>query len=170
VLTGSESLPTDERQTWSVKIANDGPTVTTPTDGDVYELALLYPFTVGDEFVFSTKGESIASEKAKAEFSSPYVVPNPYVGAASFEPGLFATSGRGDRRMEFRGLPQNCTVRIYTVRGDLVRTLVHDGSTNGSVPWDLRTKDNLDAAPGLYVFHVDAGTVGNFVGKFAIIK
>jgi hypothetical protein len=51
-----------------------------------------------------------------------------------------------------------------------VRTLTHDGSTNGFVAWDLRTKDNLDAAPGLYVYHVDAGSVGSYVGKFAIIK
>jgi hypothetical protein len=38
------------------------------------------------------------------------------------------------------------------------------------VPWNLRTKDNLDVAPGLYVFHVDAGELGSSVGKFAIIK
>jgi hypothetical protein len=40
----------------------------------------------------------------------------------------------------------------------------------GMVPWDLRTKDNLEAAPGLYLFHVDAGELGTYVGKFAIIK
>jgi hypothetical protein len=38
------------------------------------------------------------------------------------------------------------------------------------VPWDLRSKDNLEVAPGLYVYHVDAGSLGEFVGKFAIIK
>jgi hypothetical protein len=97
-------------------------------------------------------------------------VPNPYVGAASFEPQRYAINGRGERRIEFRGLPQSCTIRIYTVRGDLVQTLTHDGSTDGYVPWNLRTKDNLDVAPGLYIFHVDAGSAGSFIGKFAIIK
>jgi hypothetical protein len=72
--------------------------------------------------------------------------------------------------MEFRALPRNCTIRIYTVRGELVRTLTHDGSTDGYVYWDLRTKDNLDVAPGLYVFHVDGGSFGSHIGKFAIIK
>lgn len=38
------------------------------------------------------------------------------------------------------------------------------------MPWNLRTKDNLDVAPGLYVFHVDAGGLGSSIGKFAIIK
>jgi hypothetical protein len=170
MLTGADSLPTNARLTWSVQIRNDIASTVRPTLGDVYELKLLYPFAEGDIFTFTTKGESVESEKAKTEFNAPYVVPNPYVGAASFEPGLFATSGRGDRRIEFRGLPQNCAIRIYSVHGDLVRTLTHDGSTDGMVAWDLRTKDNLDAAPGLYVYHVDAGSVGTYVGKFAIIK
>jgi len=172
VLSGSDSLPTSDRYTWSIKIENnDSVGVLGPTLGDVYDVRLLYPFTEGDVLVFTTTGEVVESGKAKQEFKTPpYVVPNPYVGAASFEPGLFATSGRGDRRMEFRGLPQRCTVRIYTVLGELVRTLTHDGSTPGYVAWDLRTKDNLDVAPGLYVFHVDAADLGSYIGKFAIIK
>ena len=72
--------------------------------------------------------------------------------------------------MEFRDLPQNCTIRIYTVRGDLVRTLRQDGSLQGYVAWDLRTKDNLDVAPGLYIFHVEAPGWNEFTGKFAVIK
>ncbi len=170
VLTGSDSLQTSQRQTWAIKIKNDSASTIRPTLGDVYNLKLLYPFTVGDVFTFTTKAEFVENAKAKQEFNAPYVVPNPYVGAASFEPGLFATSGRGERRIEFRGLPQNCTIRIYTVRGDLVQTLTHDNSTDGYVAWNLRTKDNLDVAPGLYIFHVDAGNIGSHIGKFAIIK
>jgi hypothetical protein len=49
-------------------------------------------------------------------------------------------------------------------------TLRHDGSDGGFVAWNLRTKDNLDVAPGLYVFHVEAPGIGTSVGKFAIIK
>ena len=75
----------------------------------------------------------------------------------------------GERRMEFRGLPSACTIRIYTVRGDLVRTLRHEGF-EGFVAWDLRTRDNLEVAPGLYIFHVDAPGIGTHIGKFAIVK
>lgn len=56
------------------------------------------------------------------------------------------------------------------MRGELVRTLEHDGSYDGFVAWDLRTKDNLDVAPGLYIYHVDGGETGKSIGKFAIIK
>jgi hypothetical protein len=38
------------------------------------------------------------------------------------------------------------------------------------VPWNLRTKDNLDVAPGLYVYHVEAPGFDSFIGKFAVIK
>jgi hypothetical protein len=51
-----------------------------------------------------------------------------------------------------------------------VQTLYQDGSTTGVVPWNLRTKDNLDVAPGLYIYHVDAGDLGTHIDKFAIIK
>jgi hypothetical protein len=48
--------------------------------------------------------------------------------------------------------------------------LHHDGGNAGIVAWDLRTKDNLDVAPGLFIFHVDAGAAGTHIGKFAVIK
>ena len=143
------------------------PGIVAPAAGDVYDLRVLRPLNVTDVYEFTTKGQTAAPGSAGTE---PYVVPNPYVGSASFEPARFAVSGRGERRMEFRNAPRGCVIRIYTVRGDLVRTLRHDGSLEGYVAWDLRTKDNLDVAPGLYIFHVDAGNLGTHIDKFAIIK
>lgn len=171
ILTGSDTLDQYQRETWTIQLKDATSSTITPTKGDVFEFKLLIPFSSNDVFVFKTSGEIISSEAAKDQFKEgPYVVPNPYVGAAGFEPAPFGVQGRGDRRMEFRNLPKNCTIRIYTVRGELVQTLRHDGSTNGYVPWDLRTKDNLDVAPGLYIYHVDAGSAGTSIGKFAIVK
>ncbi len=153
---------------WQIEVDT---VVALPKNGDEYFLRLHTPFSDYDEFTFTTKGQKVDAGKAKNDFKQePYVVPNPYVGAASFEPSRFAISGRGERRMEFRGLPTNCTVRIYTVKGELVQTLQQDGSNNGYIPWNLRTKDNLDVAPGLYIFHVDGKEAGTYIGKFAIIK
>jgi hypothetical protein len=147
-----------------------GAPVEPPGLGDVYELRLTKPFGVDDIFVFTTRAERVDPVRAQAEALQPYVVPNPYIASASFEPERFAVSGRGERRLEFRNLPQYCTIRIYTVRGQLVQTLRHDGSHAGVVEWNLRTKDNLDVAPGLYIFHVDGNELGTSIGKFAIIK
>jgi hypothetical protein len=161
------------RVTWRFEIdpEEQADPILPPAAGDVFHLALERPLGSEDVYLFRATAEGVDPDLARAEFAQePYVVPNPYVGSASFEPERFAISGRGERRIEFRGLPQRCTIRIYTVLGDLVQTLEHDGGTEGYEAWNLRTKDNLDVAPGLYIFHVDAGNLGQSIGKFAIIK
>ncbi|MGH7450822.1 MAG: hypothetical protein ACRENG_05720, partial [bacterium] len=175
IITDIPGVPVLQQETWRVQLDTTGQSqrgpIVPPKQGDVYNLALNKPFGSSDVFSFKTTGQFINAQKAREEFKQePYVVPNPYVGSASFEAERFAVSGRGERRMEFRGLPANAMIRIYTVRGDLVQTLRHDGSNDGFVAWDLRTKDNLDIAPGLYIFHVDGNGAGTHIGKFAIIK
>ncbi len=174
LVTYTEEMPTVPWVTWRLQLDPDTPFVgdslVPPGAGDVLEVRLVRPYGAEDLLTFETRGERIDGEKEREEGFDPYVVPNPYVASASFEPERYAISGRGERRIEFRGLPRNCTVRIYTVAGELVRTLRHDGSDDGFVAWDLRTKNNLDVAPGLYVYHVDAGELGAKRGKFAIIK
>jgi hypothetical protein len=176
ILTPSDGVQDiDSLVTWRVVLDTLGQgargPIQPPRLGDIYDLGIARPFGASDRFVFTTRGKHVDSARASAGFTQdPYVVPNPYVEAASFEPARFAVSGRGDRRMEFRGLPQECTIRIYNVAGNLVQTLRHDASDFGVVAWDLRTKDNLDVAPGLYIFHVSAAGLGTRVGKFAIIK
>ena len=67
-------------------------------------------------------------------------------------------------------MPQQCTIRIYSVAGELVDTLHHNSTLDdGKVFWDLRTKDNMNLAYGLYIYHVDSPE-GSFIGKFAVIK
>ncbi len=156
------------RATWRISVVEAGDAGA----GDTFRLVVRTPFSDGDVFTFETRAAYVDPALAGEAFEAqePYVVPNPYVAAASFEPERFATAGRGNRRLEFRAIPAGATIRIYTVAGHLVQTLEHDGLTTGVVPWDLRTKDRLEVAPGLYIFHVDADGVGESVGKFAIIK
>ena len=176
IITAPYSNPLVRKATWRIDVdttgLGSGGSYTEPTEGDIFKLNLIIPYSSSDKFTFRSKAQFVDLNKAKSDFSEqPYVVPNPYVGAASFEPQRFAVSGRGERKMEFRNLPANSTVRIYTVTGELVKTLHHDGNINkGVVVWDLRNEDELDIAPGLYVYHVDGGKVGTFIGKFAVIK
>jgi hypothetical protein len=163
------------RITWRIQIDTTGQSaigpLVPPAAGDAYQARILRPFSSDDVFSFDAAGQGVDQDLARDEYrSGPYVVPNPYVGAAEFEPERFAVTGRGERRIEFRGLPAGAVIRIYTVTGHLVQTLRHDGSNDGYVPWNLRTKDNLDVAPGLFVYHVEAEGVDPFIGKFAIIK
>ena len=99
------------------------------------------------------------------------VVPNPYISSESWERRTLFTTGRGDRKILFTHLPAQCTVRIFTVAGYLVKTLVKDSNaSDGSLPWDLVTDDGMDLAYGLYVYHVNAPGIGEHIGKFAVIK
>lgn len=176
IVTYSNENPNVAMSTWRMDFDTTGQyirgNIVKPTLGDSYLFKIKKPFSSEDVFTFRTVGQKIDNNLAKNQFNNkPYVVPNPYVGAASFEPQRFAVSGRGERKIEFRNLPENCTIRIYTINGELVKSIEHFGGlTKGYAEWDLRTKDNLDAAPGLYIFHVDSKEVGTYIGKFAIIK
>ena len=143
-----------------------------PTDNDRFYLATDKPFSAGDVFSFQTQGASINQELAKSSLDKICVVPNPYVAANVIEPfNPLDRSTRGFRRVYFDHLPQKCTIRIYTLAGELIRTLDHDSSIDdGKEFWDLLTRDNMEVAYGLYFFHVDAPGIGEKTGKFAIIK
>ncbi len=142
-----------------------------PQSGDEINLMLNKPFLSGDIYRFVTKAQKIDKEKAKNELDDIKVVPNPYVAAARWEPPNIYDSGRGERLIRFNHLPAECTIRIYTVNGELVDTIEHKSTlSDGSAEWDLLTKDNLSVAYGVYIYHVEAPGIGEKTGKFAIIK
>lgn len=154
--------------TWQVTLEDVG---AIPGDGDVFFLRTTKPFQSKDTFRFRTQGARTDAERAKAELDEIYVVPNPYVATNELEPdNPIARAQRGDRRLYFANVPSQCTIRIYTLAGELVDTIEHNSTfDNGKVFWDLRTKDNMNISYGLYIFHVDAPE-GSFIGKFAVIK
>ena len=97
--------------------------------------------------------------------------PNPYFAASAFEGQNTFNSGRGPREIQFRYLPSECTIRIYSIAGELVKTIPHSSPLeSGTGRWDLLTEDNLSAAYGMYIYHVDAPNIGEKIGKLAIVK
>jgi hypothetical protein len=141
-----------------------------PKSGDIYKVVTTKPFRTGEYYQFTTKSPYFDKTKFQQDMNDIAVVPNPYAAAASWEPTTTST-GRGERRVYFIHLPAKCTIRIYTVSGSLVQTLYHDATlANGQEPWNLISKDGMDIAFGIYVFHVDAPGLGQKVGRFAIIK
>jgi hypothetical protein len=142
-----------------------------PQAGDRFVLRTRRPYAQGDYFSFRSRAARTDTSQAKTELSRIDVVPNPYIGTASWERRTLFTTGRGDRKIEFIHLPARCTIRIFTVAGQLVKTLYKESSAaDGSLPWDLISDDGMDIAYGLYVYHVDAPGIGDHVGKFAVIK
>ncbi|NOZ74752.1 MAG: hypothetical protein GXO90_05160 [FCB group bacterium] len=139
--------------------------------GDIIGIYTTKPFDDRDRFSFTTKPSTVDLSRARRELKQIAVVPNPYVVTASWEPQHLFASGRGTRKVEFIHLPRECTIRIFTLSGYLVQTLHHsDELENGSEEWNLLSKDGLEIAYGVYIFHVEAPGIGETVGKFALIK
>jgi hypothetical protein len=119
------------------------------------------------------------------------VFPNPYKAYSVWD-------GRGDdgvqeraRLLYFANLPDRCTIRIYTLAGDLVDTIDHDANSyngadvswfkqfatgenvfsGGIHAWDLVTKADQALATGIYLFTVEDNSNGEISrGKFVVIK
>ena len=141
-----------------------------PQAGDVYKIITTKPFRTGEYFEFITQGQEFDLSKAQSDMDKIAVVPNPYTGAASWEP-LSNTVGRGERRIYFIHLPNECTIRVYSMSGKLVQTIEHNSIiSDGQESWNLVSKDGMDIAYGIYVYHVDAPGIGEKIGRFAIIK
>jgi hypothetical protein len=142
-----------------------------PRRGDTCTIVLSKLFRAEDVFEFATDTQRVDLSNAKRDLDRIKVVPNPYVAASSWEERNPFSTGRGPRTLHFNHLPQVCTIRIYTVSGELVATVEHNSSvTDGTATWDLLTRDRLSVSYGIYIYHVDAPGVGEKIGKFAVIK
>lgn len=145
---------------------------TDPQPGDWVMIRLKKPFMRHDIFEFVAKKAKIDEALAKTQLDRVKVVPNPYIVSNSWEPQNPYSSGRGPRELHFIHLPAKCTIRIFNLRGYLVATLEHDTPSieDGTEIWDMQTMDKMDIAYGVYIYHVDAGKLGQKIGKFAVIK
>lgn len=137
-----------------------------PAPGVVLRLTTTKPNLPGDVFRVSTQGlEPVAATEEDKEKALDLIgiVPNPYKGRSAYE------TGNLDRRVRFTNLPEQVTLRVYTVSGTLIRTLRKDGPGQ-SLDWNLTTDNNLPVASGMYFIHVDVPGVGERVLKFGVIN
>jgi len=140
--------------------------------GEILTVTAKFPFNKFDQFNFQTEIPKVDAAQAKEDLDNINVYPNPYIVAHEFEPALppNVTAGRGERRVYFTNIPKGSEILIFTARGDHIITLQNDDNIyDGTVIWNLKTKENLDIAYGVYFYVVDS-SVGKKRGKLAIIK
>ena len=96
-----------------------------------------------------------------------YVVPNPLIVTS----GLSGSDPAGEvtDRVQFMGLTQRCTIRIFSYSGQLINTIEHVGDAYGN-PWYQITRNNQLLASGVYFFVVDDHTGAKSHGKFVVIR
>jgi hypothetical protein len=114
-------------------------------------------------------------EVVKKEGLKVVVYPNPYRIDGNYYPEYETKKGNLDKRLNFINLPPQCTIRIYTLDGDLVKTLEHDkqeGDLDATYHyWDLVSRNSQAVVSGIYLFCVkDRETGETQIGKFVIIK
>ncbi len=167
------------RAGWQFRLARTETDTVQPSYGDYAVVLFNKPFLKNDAFEFVMHGEETDPAKVRQDMERIRVVPNPYIVSNTWEPVNQYTTGRGPRELHFTHLPPKCTIRIFNMGGQLIDTLEHNmigagtddaGLWNGTAVWDMRSRDDLDIAYGVYFYHVEAKGHGNKVGKFAIIK
>jgi hypothetical protein len=104
-----------------------------------------------------------------------HVVPNPFVISSPSGWGQVPTKDDPSTdRIVFVNLPENATVRIYTLTGDLLKTLEAARSSQfgweRSVGWNVITDKMQSVVAGLYLYVVSAPGQDDFIGKFAIVR
>jgi hypothetical protein len=142
-----------------------------PVEGDRFLLVTSKPFDRDDVVRFSVEGNQMDEAIPENALDDIYVVPDPYVAVNTLESRNILLSGRGQRRIDFRNLPRECTIRIFTASGRQVKVIEHSAAVEQSIEsWNLQSDDGLDVSFGVYIYHVDAPGIGEKIGRFAIIK
>jgi hypothetical protein len=111
-----------------------------------------------------------------ANVSNIGVVPNPYIVQSGYKESEHL------RQIRFTNLPSHCRIRIFTISGECVagcndnNPFEHQSEFTGNAWWDMRSENNQEIAPGLYLFHVEQlssdgkKVLGEHIGKFAVIR
>jgi len=140
-----------------------------PGEDDIFLIFSDKPFDTTDRYSFSTRALSLDVQNSSAGLENVYVVPNPYIAFSANEVAGPGVGVRDDRKLEFRNLPAECTIRIYTVTGDLIRTL-EKNNFSSALAWNLLSEEAQNLSYGIYIYHIDAPGIGSKIGRFGVIK
>jgi hypothetical protein len=161
--------------------------------------AAVTAFDIGDDQIESLESGVTQNLRQAVPAPSPdeaasrkvTVFPNPYKVEAQWDAGALVR----DHYLWFANLPERCAIRIYTLSGDLVKSVAFDGATyDGSsarglfdptadaaigapalsgalYAWDLITDQGQAVASGLYLYTVEDEAGGDVQrGKFLVLK
>lgn len=142
--------PMDANSTWFLYFTVNGVWKT----GDKALLKFSNPVLAGtDKYTFTLDGKSISKDAEKEQVKKVNVYPNPYFAFNRLE------TDRYNRYVTFNHLPEKATIRIFTITGQLVRTIVKNSKSQFSV-WNLTNDASLPVGSGIFVCYVDMPDLG----------
>lgn len=119
-----------------------------------------------------------SSDEVEGSGLNVIVYPNPYridggYARAGYENRDRTKSAERSRAIHFANLPKICTIRIFTIDGDLVREIKHydpEGDpTSQHEKWNLISRNTQAVVTGIYLYSVTS-EMGEQLGKIVIIK
>ncbi len=106
------------------------------------------------------------------------VYPNPYrinsgYARNGFENRDRTKSAERSRAIHFINLPKVCTIRIFSIDGDLIQQIEHNrpegGPDSQHERWNIISRNTQAVVTGIYLYHVSS-EMGEQIGKIVIIK
>lgn len=142
------------------------------TAGDKMTIPLsVYPYTTNDVYQFKTlAGTTLTEDQERAIWEKVNVYPNPLFGYNTLS--NYYSNTPDEPFVTFINLPEEVTIKIYSLSGTLLRTLTTDDKDSPTTPflrWDLQNESELRVASGMYLAIVSSPKYGDKVLKFAII-
>jgi hypothetical protein len=113
-----------------------------------------------DSWTFSFEG--FETGVAVADIDNVSVYPNPYYGFHQLE------ANRANKYVSFNHLPEQATIKVYTLGGTLVREVNKDDATQFAT-WDLNNQYGYPVASGIYIIHVNSD-FGEKILKLALVR
>jgi hypothetical protein len=126
---------------------------------------VMHPFTaVENYFTFSTADLEMtkSADIAKDRLETINVFPNPYFAHNVAESNFFTSF------VTFNNLPEACTIRVFSLSGAQVTTIVHDNGTPFE-RWYLLNDEQLPVASGMYIIHIET-EFGDKILKLGVIN
>jgi hypothetical protein len=142
-----------------------------PKSGDVYRLRFIK--ALNDSIMFTVNVENTTdASKIEDDMKQIKVVPNPYIVTNTMESYISNQNFNQQRVLLFTHIPAQSTIKIFTSSGVFIRQIdVDNAPDNGNYKWNMLTKEGLDIAAGIYIYHIKSNITGKEkLGKFAVIK
>jgi hypothetical protein len=114
---------------------------------------------------------------------TPFTVTPPVSNVADVEanitvtPNPYKITGLNDVRnnasshtIDFLGLPADYSITILDVSGQIIFETDVTGAVDGKYTWDMFSKDGIEVASGVYIYHVQYGDGLSVTGHLAILR
>lgn len=136
-------------------------------DGSQNDIHPHVPLVSSKFYTMTNEPAFLRKPAVKSTLDSIRVVPNPFnIRASALQFGVNAPD-----RLGFYGLPPECIIKIYTERGDLIDTIIHNNGTADEL-WDSLTSFRQVIVSGIYIayFEVTSDVYDSNTGELLVHK